>query len=75
VIKNTSILSGCSKYCKLPKCCTAEFSIAGKSFAKHKEKFVGQRYPEDPCQPPETHLAYEHTYFVHLQKLNFKITF
>jgi hypothetical protein len=59
--KNTSILSGYSKYCKLPKCCAMEFSIMGKSFAKCREKFVGQGYPEGPCQPPETHLAYEHT--------------
>jgi hypothetical protein len=33
----------------------------GKSFAKHREKFVGQGYPEGPCQPPETHPTYEHT--------------
>jgi hypothetical protein len=46
VTKNASILSGCSKYRKLPKCCAKEFSIAGKLFAKHREKFVGQGSPE-----------------------------
>jgi hypothetical protein len=59
--KNASILLGCSKYCKLPKCCAAEFSTIGKLFAKHREKFAGQGYPEGPHQPPETHLAYKHT--------------
>jgi hypothetical protein len=40
-----------------------EFSITGKLFAKHREKFAGWGYPEGPCQPPKFILTNEISFF------------